>query len=136
MNLAKVGDIAPAIARFREAVTINPNSPEALNNLACLLATAPDPSLRDGSEAVRHAEKACELTGYAHPIMLSTLAAAYAQAGKFAEAAAMAEKTCQLAEAQGDRELVDRNRRFLQLYKSKQVYPYPTAARANPTSTQ
>lgn len=124
-NLAKLGDVPAAITRFREAVRLNPNSPEALNNLACLLATAPDPALRDGAEAVRHAERACELTDYRHPILLSTLAAAYAQAGRFAEAGAMAEKTCQLAELQGDQELVARNRHFQQLYTNRQVYPYP-----------
>lgn len=130
-NLAKLGDVAAAINRYREAVRLNPDSPESLNNLACLLATAPDPKLRNGPEAVHLAEKACELTGSSHPIMLSTLAAAYAQSGRFADAVAAAEKACRLAEAQADAELLSRTKHFLELYRQREVYPYPNRLRAS-----
>ena len=58
----------------------------ALNDLAWLLATRPRAEERDGVRAVRFAERACELTQYKWTIMVGTLAAAYAEAGRFPEA--------------------------------------------------
>ena len=51
-----------------------------------MMATDPDPSVRNGSEAVRLAERAVQLTGAREPTLLDTLAAAYAEAGRFQEA--------------------------------------------------
>ena len=70
---------------------------EALNNLAWVLATSPKAELRNGAEAVRLAERACELTHYGEPLFIGTLAAAYAEAGRFPEAVTTAEKAEQLA---------------------------------------
>src|SRR5208282_2785321 len=63
-GLFQQGDIAGAIARFRSALKTLPRSPILLSNLAFLLATCPDASLRDLPEATRLAEKACQLTQY------------------------------------------------------------------------
>jgi hypothetical protein len=120
--------IAARIAGFREVVNRNPNSPVALNNLACLLATVGDPSLRDGAEAVRLAERARELTDSQNTSVLSTLAAAYAENGRFDEAVATAEKACVLAKAQGETQLLEGNQRMIELYKRRQAYHVPTSA--------
>jgi hypothetical protein len=117
--------VAAQIDQFREAVNRDPNSAVALNNLACLLATAGDPSLRDGSEAVRLAERACGLTGYQNTSVLSTLAAAYAEIGRFDEAIATAEKASALASVRGETSLLEGNRRMLELYRRKQAYHLP-----------
>jgi Flp pilus assembly protein TadD len=110
------------IERFRKALQNDPNSPVALNNLACLLATTTDPALRDGSEAVRLAEKACTLTRYQNSSVLSTLAAAYAEVGKFDEAVATAEKACALAQQQGQTNLIDGNRQMLEFFKQRRPF--------------
>jgi len=120
--------IAAQITRFREVVKRDPNSPVALNNLACLLATVGDPSLRDGAEAVRLAERARELTESQNTSVLSTLAAAYAENGRFDEAVATAEKACVLAKARGETQLLEGNQRMLELYKRRQAYHVPTSA--------
>jgi len=73
----------------------------ALNNLAWVLATCPDAGLRNGPEAVRLAGHACELTHYGRPLFIGTLAAAYAEAGRFPEAVTTAEKAEQLATSAG-----------------------------------
>ena len=66
------------------------------------------------------AERACKLTEYKQPIMVGTLAAAYAEAGRFAEAVTMAEKAKTLAEQANQMELAAKNRALLELYRSGQ----------------
>jgi tetratricopeptide (TPR) repeat protein len=78
--------LAEAIQNYRQALDMDSNNPVALNNLARILATANKPELRDGREAVRLAAKAVELTDCREPTLIGTLAAAYAEAGQFANA--------------------------------------------------
>jgi len=81
--LHHTGQPREAVAQYRQVVSLKPDSVEALNNLAWLLATSADDSLRNGAEAVRAAERACRITGYKEVVPLGTLAAAYAEAGRF-----------------------------------------------------
>lgn len=53
-----------ALDDYRKAKDANPKSYGARNNIAWLLATCPDDNIRDGKAAIRHAEAACELTGW------------------------------------------------------------------------
>jgi hypothetical protein len=99
-----------------------------MNNLAWLLATSPDASVRDGARAVRLAERACEITGYQQTILVGTLAAAYAEAGRFDDAIATAGKACTLASASGEQDLLQKTRQLLELYRAHK--PYHQAARA------
>jgi tetratricopeptide (TPR) repeat protein len=130
--LGKKGDIAGAIAHLRRALQIDPGFPDVLNNLAWLLASGPDPSLRNGPEAVQLAERACQLTEYRRTIMLGTLAAAYAEAGRFPEAMATAERAIALASASGDQILAAKNHELLQLFRDGKPYHEP----ASPASSK
>jgi Tfp pilus assembly protein PilF len=125
--LCRQGDFAGAIARYRRALQIDPELAEVLNNLAWLLATCPEASLRNGPEAVQLASQACELTRFGRTIMVGTLAAAYAEAGRFADAVATAEKGCALAGQNGEQALLKRNRQLLELYRAGQPYHEPAA---------
>ena len=107
-----------AAGHYREALKATPDFPEALNNLAWILAANPDPALRNGREAVELAEKACRLTENRQAIMVGTLAAAYAEAGRFPEAVATAEKAQAIAEKGADKELAAKNGKLLELYRS------------------
>ncbi|HZQ47254.1 MAG TPA: tetratricopeptide repeat protein, partial [Verrucomicrobiae bacterium] len=80
------GKAKEAIPYYREALRQRPDMPEMLNNMAWILAANPDPSLRNGPEAVEFGERACKLTHYEKPFLIGTLAAAYAEAGRFKEA--------------------------------------------------
>ena len=116
--LAARGRIQEAIAHYREALRLQPGLWPVLNNLAWILATDPDPANRDGRAAVQFAEQACVLTGQREAGVVGTLAAAYAEAGRFPEAVATARRARALAEAAGDGKLADRNRELLQFYES------------------
>ena len=109
-----------AIQHYREALKALPDFPEALNNLAWILAANADPQLRNGPEAIALAERACKLTEYKQPLMIGTLAAAYAEAGRFADAVTTAEQAKTLAEQTNQMELAAKNRVLLELYRSGQ----------------
>ena len=107
-----------AVEQYREALRLQPDWPSAMNNLAWLLATCADPALRDGAEAVRLAERACELTGRREAFLIGTLGAAYAEAGRFVDAIRAAEQAIAIAEAAGETPVAQRNRQLLELYRT------------------
>lgn len=92
-----------AITFFRQAIQFQPEWPEALAGLAFLLASASDASQRDPAEALSLATRAVELTGSTNIVALDALAAASAENGKFVEAARLAGKAIELAEAGAER---------------------------------
>ncbi|HTV62946.1 MAG TPA: tetratricopeptide repeat protein [Verrucomicrobiae bacterium] len=112
------GDPRDAVVQLRRALALNPDDADALNNLAWILATSPDGSLRNGAEAVSDAEKACRLTLFKRPEMLSALAAAYAEAGNFPLAIATAESAIQTANASGDARAATVDEQFLPLFRA------------------
>jgi protein O-mannosyl-transferase len=116
------GRTAEAISQYRLALNLAPNWAPTLNNLAWLLATAPETTNRNAVEAVELAERAVTLTRSEVPVMLGTLAAAYAEAGRFAEAVETGERACAVAQAAGETELLQRNRQLLELYRAKKAY--------------
>ena len=81
-----VGRYAEALQHYRQTLRVQPQMTLAANNMAWMLATHPDGSLRDGKEAVRLAESLCERTEYRRPEFLDTLAVAYAEVGEFDKA--------------------------------------------------
>ncbi|MGB7769791.1 MAG: tetratricopeptide repeat protein [Verrucomicrobiia bacterium] len=111
-----------AMAEFWKTLRLAPNFPDALSELAWILATDPDPSLRSGTVAVHLAERACDLTHHQAAAMLTTLGAAYAEAGRFPEAIATAQKARDLALAAGRQDLADKNEQFLKLFQSHHPY--------------
>ena len=120
--LLQKGRVDEAIAHYQKALQIKPDFPEVLNNLAWLLATCPDAHIRDGVQAVKYAGRACELTHYGVTILVGTLAAAYAEAGRYDDAIAAAQKACALASAAGEQELLEKNQKLLALYQAHQPY--------------
>ncbi len=99
-NLAVVlqmqGNVQEAIRRLQDALQRSPQSPDLMNRLARIYATSDRSQYRNGPEAVRLAEKAAELTSFKHPFILGTLAAAYAQAGRFEDAVSTARDAIRL----------------------------------------
>jgi tetratricopeptide (TPR) repeat protein len=116
-TLADKGRFDEAIENFRKAIQINPDYISAQYNLAWLLAASPDDKLRNGAEAVRLAERACELTHYGEPLFIETLAAAYAEAGRFPDAMTTAQKALVLATAQANTAVADDLRMQIRCYE-------------------
>jgi protein O-mannosyl-transferase len=100
--LVQLGRSAAAIAEYSQTLRLRPGMDEAANNLAWLLATCSDRSLRDGAKAVALARQASEHSGDQNPVILGTLAAAYAETGQRSEALATAQRARQLALAQNN----------------------------------
>jgi len=107
-----------AIEHYNKALSLSPDSTMVLNNLAWILATHKDSSFRDGARAVQLAEKACKLTGYKDAVFLDTLAAAYAEAGRFHEALQTAQKAVKYALAGGRAQLAGDIKKRIPLYSA------------------
>ncbi len=89
-----------AILHYERALEIRPDYVEAQNSLAWVQATSRSAALRNGAKAVELAERVNQLTGGEDPVILQTLAAAYAEAGRFSDAQLNARKALRLAQAE------------------------------------
>jgi Flp pilus assembly protein TadD len=123
--LGQSGRIQEAMVQYREALRLNPDLAGALNNLAWIQAASSNDGLRNGAEAVRLAERACELTHHEKPLFIGTLAAAYAEAGRFPEAVTTAEKAEEIATKVGLTAVATKNRQLLKLYRAGKPYHEP-----------
>jgi Tfp pilus assembly protein PilF len=110
-------NLRQAFYHYRKAMALAPESPKARNNLAWALATQPDAAMRNGAEALALAQQANQLTGGRDPIALDTLAAAYAEMGRFPEAQATVRQALILAAQENNamllRDLNERQRLYL-----------------------
>src|SRR5208283_4423744 len=70
ITLLQSGKANEAMAHFQKALQLKPADPRIQNNLAWLLATRPEASLRNGNLAVELARQANKLTGGENPIIL------------------------------------------------------------------
>jgi tetratricopeptide (TPR) repeat protein len=113
------------VQEYDQMLRLAPDWPEVLNNLAWLLATQPEAELRNGPRAVMLSQRASALTGQTNYLFLSTLAAAYAEAGDFAEAVATQQEVCKLAEANSGKNATEMFRNRLELYRSEKAYHKP-----------
>jgi tetratricopeptide (TPR) repeat protein len=119
-----------AVVELRAALRLDPALAPARRQLAWTLATADDPGVRDGGEALALAEALCALPACGDPELLQTLAAAHAAAGGFAEAQAIAGRAAGLAREAGRSALAE------QLERQRAVYLDGRALREAPVSPE
>ena len=115
-------DFAAAAQHMRAGLERAPDSAGLANGLAWVLATAPDDSLRNGTEAVRLAEQARDATQGLQHEFLDTLAAAYAEVGRFDDAIATAEQAVKLAAEAAAPAKAEEYRTRLELYRQHMPY--------------
>lgn len=119
-TLLSIGDHREAIADFEIVVKQQPENDSILNNFAWVLATSPKDELRDGKRAIVLATKACEVTDYKKPHILSTLAAAYAETGDFETAIKWSKKAVELGS--DDEEVDEQLNNELKSYQEKKPW--------------
>jgi tetratricopeptide (TPR) repeat protein len=120
--LAEGRQYAQAVQCFKEALRLRPDFEPALNNLAMLRASCPQAEFRNGAEAVQLAEAACRLSRRRNPSFLGTLAAAYAEAGRYGDAVRTIQDALAASQASGASELVPIQTRMLGLFQAGHPY--------------
>jgi Flp pilus assembly protein TadD len=118
------GQTAKAVEQWKLALQYMPDLTTAQVNLAWVLATSPDPSMRDGPTAIALAERACQLSSGRDPMTLRSalrsLAAAFAENGQYANAVAAAQQALQLS--RGNPGLTAMMQEQLRYYQNHQPY--------------
>ncbi len=116
--LAHLQRTREATSHYASALLLQQDLPAALDGLSWILATDADPGVRNGTEAVRMSERACELTARKDPAKLKTLAAAYAEAGRFPEATTTAQAARDLATQDSRKELAEECLRMVEQFRA------------------
>lgn len=131
-NLGKIfshqGKVQEAIHYYRKALYYNPNMTPALYSLSWISATHGERKFRNGQEAVKLAERLCKITHYSDPSALDTLAAAYAETGRFDDAVLTAKKALELILQHGPKDLALGLKKRLKVYQAG--LPYRQEARS------
>jgi 4-amino-4-deoxy-L-arabinose transferase-like glycosyltransferase len=117
-SLEAAGKIGEAINTYRAALKAQPDDPFILNNLAWILATSSQPQFRDAKTAVRLAARAADLTANRSPVILGTLAAAFAEDGQFTLAGKTVAVAASLADITGQTAIAEANRKMASLFAS------------------
>jgi Flp pilus assembly protein TadD len=116
--LVRKGRITDAAKQYEDAIKIDARSILALNNLAWLLCTSPDQSLRNGPKALECAQRADTLTNGKNLVFLRTLAAAFAENGRWSEAIRAAERGAELARSQNNLAFAGQFAEDISLYRA------------------
>jgi cytochrome c-type biogenesis protein CcmH/NrfG len=124
MVLRRLGRVEEAVKQYHEALRLKPDLTEAMDNLAWILATTPKEGLRNGMEALQLAMRLEELAG-PDSTVLDTLAAAYAEAGRFSEAIQTAERALASARQADLSQQAAEIQARLRLYRAGQSYRAP-----------
>lgn len=130
--LAQTGRPVEALAHFQTALRLEPTDPKTQNNLAWLLATCSEASLRNGEKAVQLAQQANDAAGGRNPVFLHTLAAAFAETGRFGDAVQIAQTALGLAQTAGQHnlagQLTDELRRYQAALRQVEAGTLPGAS--------
>src|SRR6266480_4291917 len=107
-----------AIEQYEKAIEVQPDFVEALTNLSWIFANYPEATIRNPRKAVELAEKANQFTGGADPLVLRTLAAAYASNRSFDKALETSRRALQFAQEQHNIEAAEAIRREMSHYEA------------------
>ncbi len=120
--LQTLHNFAAAKAEYQKVLELDPKHLSAHLSLAWLLATCPEASIRNGAKAVALTQQAEQLAGGESPQILDTLAAAYAEAGRYPEAVETAKRALNLTATQNNKPLAEAIQARLKLYEAGSPY--------------
>ena len=120
--LEHLGKTREAMSQYAAALLLQEDNPDALAGLSWILATTANSDLRNGAQAVGMAERACELTGHKDADKLKTLAAAYAEVGKFPDAIAAVQAAKQFATGANRPELAHECQLMLEQFQASKPW--------------
>ena len=112
-----------AIVQFENTLKLNAKQPAMLNAFAQALLTTRDTALKDPVTALKLAGQACILTRSKNAAYMGTLAVAYGTVGNLTEAAKVSEKALQLAIATGNKTLIAKQQRQLNIIRAALAKP-------------
>jgi len=118
--LVQQGRVREGAEEWEKVLSVDPDNGNAMSNLAWVFATSPDPSIRDGAKAIQLAERAVSLSAGRIPILFRTLAAAYAENGRFSDAIQAAQRGIESANSQGNTGLANELQGNIELYQTQQ----------------
>ena len=133
-TLYLLGRFPEALAHWHASLRIEPDNVSVANQTAWVLATCPEASVRNGPEAVRLAQRAIQLSGGREPMVLDTMAAAYAEVGRFPEAVETANRALALATQQNNQRLANALSARIGLYESRT--PFRETQQPSPSPPQ
>jgi tetratricopeptide (TPR) repeat protein len=107
------------LAYWKQALLKEPDNLQVLNDTAWVLATSSDAALRDGNAAMALAEHAAQLTSEREPAILGTLAAVFAETGRYDKAVEFEKRATELATQQGNAALAQSLNARLALFEEK-----------------
>lgn len=116
------GQFTEAVRCFEQVVQLQPDSVPALGRLAWLLATHREDAVRNGPRAVQLAQRACDLTRGADALSLNTLAAAYAETGRFDLAVTTAQRALAVAQSAGQQQVAVIIEKLIAMYQARTPY--------------
>jgi tetratricopeptide (TPR) repeat protein len=125
---ASQGRSREALATFQQVLKLWPDRLEAVNAIAWILATDPDEKVRNGAEALRLVRGVVDLVRRNDPkapidvTYLETLAAAYAEVGRFQDAIPQAEEAEEAALKVRNQTLARRLHDQLDLYRARKPF--------------
>ena len=137
--LLQKGLVDEAIVQFERALEIRSGFGDAWDNLgntAWLLATSPDASIRNGTKALALARQLDRLSRGNNPVILDTLAAAYAETGQFPEAIDEARRALALALSQNNTVLADSLRQQIKLFQTGSQFRSASQTETAPAPNQ
>jgi protein O-mannosyl-transferase len=124
--LVQQGRVREGAEEWEKVLSVDADNGNAMSNLAWVFATSPDQSIRNGAKAVQLAEQAVRISGGRIAILFRTLAAAYAENGRFSEAIQTAQRGIQLANSQGNAGLATELQGNIVLYQERQQLRDPS----------
>ncbi|MBN1392511.1 MAG: tetratricopeptide repeat protein, partial [Sedimentisphaerales bacterium] len=119
--LKSSGNYDEALSHYRKILQLNPNHSTSLHAITQILITHPNPEQRNATEAVQLAERVAKITRYRNPMILETLARAYAATGQFDQALNTIQKAINLAQGVKNEKLVNYFSSQLKAYKQKML---------------